>query len=279
MTYTGIYINLDRSTERRAVMEDQLTRLGLRDRYQRFSAVEGNQLGLRTSLTDSQIGCFTSHHRVLKENLGSQRHLHVVEDDAVFSSRMETVINHLISSKFIDQFDILCLDTTIDRKLFRETKEIYDACVARDEQGNIAKIRYRTIDYIAGPASYLVNASSIKKLISIYDEAFAGGPEHCFDMTLAHKRLSGAIRIEALFPFVSSVRLGVTTTSPGRKYDDISVLAMNMARHSFFVDCDMPRLLDYAENALPPTTRDPHFRLLSRVFAFVVTPQYKKLIP
>ena len=63
MTYTGIYINLDRSTERRAVMEDQLTRLGLQDRYARFSAVDGNQLGLRTSLTDSQIGCFTSHHR------------------------------------------------------------------------------------------------------------------------------------------------------------------------------------------------------------------------
>ena len=48
-------------------MEDQLTRLGLRDRNERFSALDGNpvrpQLGLRTSLTDSQIGCFASHHR------------------------------------------------------------------------------------------------------------------------------------------------------------------------------------------------------------------------
>jgi hypothetical protein len=98
-------------------------------------------------------------------------------------------------------------------------------------------------------------------------------------MTPAYSKRVGAVQIGCLFPFVTSIRLGVTTTSPGRQYDDISVLAMKMARHSFFVDCDMPRLLDYAEKMLPPTPRDPHFRLLSRVFAFVITPQYKKLIP
>ena len=46
MSYTA-YINLDRSLERRERMEAQLARLGLTNRYRRFSASAGNTLGFR----------------------------------------------------------------------------------------------------------------------------------------------------------------------------------------------------------------------------------------
>jgi hypothetical protein len=41
LPYIGRYINLDRSPERRAVLETMLNGLGVADRYQRFAAVDG----------------------------------------------------------------------------------------------------------------------------------------------------------------------------------------------------------------------------------------------
>ena len=44
MSCAGFYINLDRATDRRKEMEAQLAKFGLADRYQRFSASDGNSL-------------------------------------------------------------------------------------------------------------------------------------------------------------------------------------------------------------------------------------------
>src|SRR5258708_15667754 len=85
--YRGFYINLDRSPERRGEVEAQLKRFGLEHRYRRFPAADGNVLNVpNPRLTNAEIGCFTSHYLVLKENLDSRTHLHIVEDDVVFST-------------------------------------------------------------------------------------------------------------------------------------------------------------------------------------------------
>jgi hypothetical protein len=45
--YHGLYINLDRSPERRRNMEDQLAACGLSDIYARFPAVDGKTVPFR----------------------------------------------------------------------------------------------------------------------------------------------------------------------------------------------------------------------------------------
>jgi hypothetical protein len=280
VSYTGIYINLDRSIERRAAMEAELARHGLGDRYRRFPAADGNILGLPTSLTDSEMGCFTSHYLVVRDNRDCATHLHVVEDDAMFSRLTDRMIRHVVSSNLMGRYDILFLDSVIDPLQeglpFREYKELYDNCIIRDEHGNVAKVNFTPIEYVGTASSYLVNSNSIGKLLSVYDEALAGGPKDAVDTMIRKKGQAGAIRVGCLFPFLTSIRLdGITSTITGRKSDDLSALAMNLSRHSFFVDCDIRALLDYAEKVLPPTT-DPHYRLLGRVLGFSLTSDFHK---
>jgi len=280
VSYTGIYINLDRSTERRAAIEAELAQYGLAARYRRFAAADGNILGLPTSLTDSETGCLTSHYLAVKDNHDCPTHLHVVEDDAMFSRLTDRMIRHVIASNLIDRYDILFLDSVIDPLQeglpFREYKELYDKCIIRDERGNVAKVNFTPIEYVATSTSYLVNSRSIGKLLSVYDKALAGGPKEAVDTMIRNKGQAGAIRVGCLFPFLTSIRLdGIASTITGRKSDDLSALAMNLSRHSFFVGCDIRALLDYAEKVLPPTT-DPHYRLLSRVLGFSLTSEFRK---
>src|SRR5215467_4599783 len=104
MSYVGYYLNLDRSPERRAEIEAQLVRHGLSVRYQRFPATEGNGLAFpNPHLTDGQIGCFTSHYRVLDANVHSRSYIHIVEDDVVFSKYTNPVITDILSKKYMEK--------------------------------------------------------------------------------------------------------------------------------------------------------------------------------
>jgi GR25 family glycosyltransferase involved in LPS biosynthesis len=281
VSYAGIYINLDRSTGRRAAMESQLARHGLADRYQRFSAADGNTLGLPTSLSNSEMGCLISHYLVCRDNLETGKHLHVVEDDVMFSRAMDKTIGLIVASGLMDKYDILFLDTVVDPLAgglpFREYKALYDQCIIRDERGNATKVNFKSIEYIATSTSYLLNCRSIKKILSVYDGVLAGGAKDAVDIMLRKKGQSGALRVGCLFPFLTSIRLDdVTSTITGRNSDDRSALAINLARHSFFIDCDMHALLDYAEKVRPPPATEPHYRLLSRLLRFMISPEFHK---
>lgn len=281
VSYTGIYINLDRSTGRRTAMESQLARYGLADRYRRFSAADGNTLGLPGSLSNSELGCLISHYLICRDNLGTSNHLHVVEDDVMFSRSMDKTIGFIVGSGLIDKYDILFLDTVIDPLAgglpFRDYKTLYDHCIIRDASGNVTKVNFKAIEYIATSTSYLLNCHSIKKVLSVYDGVLAGGARDAVDIMLRKKGQSGALRVGCLFPFLTSIRLDdVTSTITGRSSDDLSAIAVNLARHSFFVDCDMQALLAYAEKALPPLPTEPHHRLLSRLLGFMMSPAFHK---
>lgn len=262
-------------------MEAQLARHGLANRYRRFSAADGNTLGVSTSLSNSEMGCLTSHYLVCRENLEAREHLHVVEDDVMFSGAMDKTIGLIVTSGLIDKYDILFLDTVINPFAggfpFREYKALYDQCVIRDERGNATKVNFKAIEYIATSTSYLLNYRSIKKVLSVYDGVVAGGPKNAVDIMLRKKGQSGALRVGCLFPFLTSIRLDdVASTITGRSSDDLSALVINLARHSFFVDCDIHALLDYAEKVLPPPATQPHSRLLSRLVGFMMTPEFRK---
>ena len=281
LSYTGIYINLDRSTGRRAAMESQSARHGLADRYRRFSAADGNTLGLSTSLANGEIGCLISHYLACRDNADASRPLHVVEDDVMFSGVMDKTIGLIVSSGLLDKYDILFLDTVINPLQavlpFREWKALYDRCISRDERGTVTKVNFRPIEYVATSTSYLLNHRSIKKVLSVYDGVLAGGPKDAVDIMIRKKGLAGTLRVGCLFPFLTSIRLDdVTSTIAGRGSDDRSALAVNLLRHSFFVDCDIPALLDLAEKVLPPPATQPHDRLLGRLLGFMISPEFHR---
>ncbi len=283
MSYAGVYINLDRSAGRRAAMEVEMARYGLHDRYRRFPGADGNVLGVPTALTDSEMGCLTSHYLVLKEHLDSPTHLHVLEDDAMLSSVMHGTVSYLIASAAIDKYDLLFLDSVGDPfgdgglQYVRQAKRAYDDCIKRNAQGNVELLRLVRTEYIGASTSYLINRESTRKLLAVYDQALADGAKVPVDLLIRNKGREGALRVGCVFPFLTSVRLDeVETTITGRASDAASVVAINLLRHSFFVERDASRLLALAERLLPPASSEPHQQLLERLLGVYITPVFRE---
>ena len=86
---SGVYINLDRATERRAQIERQLDALALPFELRRLPAVDGSaRKDLPAHLTAAQYGCWLSHLAALENSLASEEHLYVLEDDALLSAAL-----------------------------------------------------------------------------------------------------------------------------------------------------------------------------------------------
>ncbi|HWG78656.1 MAG TPA: glycosyltransferase family 25 protein [Stellaceae bacterium] len=289
MSYTGFYINLDRSADRRAQIEAQLAKHKLEHAYARFKAADGNALDLpNPHLKTGEMGCFTSHYLVMKKNLDSPKHLHIVEDDVIFSSRAEEVIRATIDNGGIDGYDLVFTDTYIPINVdaFRLYKELYDRSVVRDPAGAIVNAAFSVIDLsgrlFATTSSYLVNAKSIRKLYNVYTKEITNSPRVPIDLLIRNKAAQGIIKVGCIFPFVTSIRLNgdLDTTIAGRagigRYDKLTVLAGDIARHSFFIDGDIAKCRDYAGKLLPPDG-DAHRALLTSLLGFALGPGYQAI--
>src|SRR5580658_3016299 len=101
MSYVGRYINMDRSTERRRALEARFAALGCADRYTRFAAVEGDKVDRGQSpLSPGEYGCFMSHYHCIRESMGQDTHLHIVEDDVVFGPNSIPLLDQTLEDSF-----------------------------------------------------------------------------------------------------------------------------------------------------------------------------------
>ncbi len=289
MSYLGYYINLDRSRDRRAWIEAQLAAHDLTQAYTRFKAADGNTLNLpNPHLRSGEMGCFTSHYLLMKKTMERAEHLHVVEDDVLFSRHVDKVIRATIAAGELARYDIIFTDTyvPINVDAFRMYKELYDRSVMRDAEGNVADAAFSVIDLagrlFATTSSYLVNGKSIRKLYNVYTKEISNGPQGPIDLLIRNKAAQGIIKVGCIFPFVTSVRLdhGGETTIGDRKsigrHDELTVLAGDIARQSFFIEADLGRLREAAARSLP-LPQDSHSRLLTDILGFALTGKYQSI--
>jgi GR25 family glycosyltransferase involved in LPS biosynthesis len=281
VTYTGFYINLDDSADRRAEIEAELARFGLQGRYRRFSGARGNVLGFSNPrLSDSEIGCFTSHYLLLKDSIDLGAHIHVLEDDVVLSRFTENALHWVIKSGTLDQFDVIFTDTFVTplNLEYRYCKELYDRSVDYDDRGIIADVRLSVVKHIAGTSSYIVNRNSIPKLLGLCEQELKYGAAWPLDLTIRTWTDGAKLRTGALFPFTTSVRLDRTlnTTLPGRRQNDLTIAAAWLGRHSFFVERDISALRAEADRLLELPSGDPHHQLLAHILAFSLTNAFQE---
>ncbi|MDR3448358.1 MAG: glycosyltransferase family 25 protein [Alphaproteobacteria bacterium] len=283
MKYTGFYINLDRSPERRKAIEDELARNSLAS-YARFAASNGNEMKFpNPHLKDGEIGCFTSHHRLLKENAASAQPLHVIEDDIILSPQTGQVLNWAIESSQLAKFDILYTDVAIPllNDACQEYKNYYDATVTRDASGKIEKVIFSAVDMqhliFGSTCSYLVNPHSIGKLAALYEKELQTGATLPIDLFIRKLCQEGAIKVGCLFPFVTSIRPeSCFATTMESRFDALPAMAANMLRHSFFVGCDWGQCLAAAQIFPQPAADDIHRQLMLRLLGYSLMPGYKK---
>lgn len=115
------YINLDRATGRRAFMERQGERLGLT--LERVRAVEAGDVpademrrlaaSWERDLSGGEVGCFLSHRAEWERVVRERRPALILEDDAVLSRRLPSVLAQIAS---IEGADLLNLEDTGRRR-------------------------------------------------------------------------------------------------------------------------------------------------------------------
>src|SRR5262245_17466112 len=110
--FAGIYLNLDRSTERRAAPEAQLRERGL-DFSQRYSAIDGTTLPAAPPLTPGELGCLRSHLAALEHAASQTTPTHILEDDILLSRRLASDAARIVQSGVLDRFDIVFTDTLV----------------------------------------------------------------------------------------------------------------------------------------------------------------------
>jgi len=279
--YAAFYINLDRSSDRRNQIENEIVRHGHGHIYKRFSAADGNLFKLpNQGLTPGEMGCLLSHLFLLQQRLDSDAHVHVVEDDAVFSRFTVPTIAAAVQTGMIDHFDVLFTDSFVQpaSREYREYKQLFDRSVERDASGTVVRVHPTIVNYHSATASYIVNRRSIPKLIDLLVRSLAGGATIPIDLAIRNAAAKGEIRIGCLFPFVTTFRIDgiVENTIDRRPNDLLSRLLLQLGRHSFFVDCHHRALCELAHGLLlhpdprpePASGDDPHKRLLDQIIAF-----------
>lgn len=275
MAYRGYYINLDRSHERRAAMEAQLARLGLAQRYQRFAAVDGQQAGdISGVLTANELGCFTSHYNLLQQHRDATEHLHIIEDDAVLAKRIAWFMEWVINSGMLDDNDLLFTDMGVPPEIhfYREARSRYESNIRRAKDGTAIDVRVSTVAYFACTSSYLVNGRSIGRICDLLGRELENGPRCPIDLLIRDKVADGALRARCLFPFLTTIDpAGFESTITRDDRDQLSARAMDLLRHSFFVECDLTATLALVDQSLPAPSAGLHARLLARVLGFMTS--------
>jgi GR25 family glycosyltransferase involved in LPS biosynthesis len=129
MTFVGYYINLNRDSGRRQVMETTASRLSLP--LQRIPAIDCRSLGPhwpagfqphryrheRWTLRSFEIAVFESHRKAWSQFLASEHRLGLIlEDDLCFSREFPKVLGSL--SRHPDRFDIVRLCHSIQSRRF-----------------------------------------------------------------------------------------------------------------------------------------------------------------
>lgn len=286
MDYLGFYINLDRSPQRKEEIEAQLARLHLLSQYSRFPAVDGNLLNLeRSSLRAGEIGCFNSHYQLLEKNLTSTLYLHIMEDHVILSRALKPTLQLLFDSDLLDNFDIIFTDTFLPFDLFeiRAYKTLFNNVVEKDKSGRIILVKeYSVIDlktrFVASMSSFLVHKNAIVKLHNLLHEEMKLGPRTPIDLFMRDKIHEGKISAGCIFPFITSIQLDhiFKTTIPNRYECNLSVLALLLLRHSFFIDCDWAKCNRLINDYFSPSVKeDLHHTVLSRVFDFVLSDRFR----
>jgi GR25 family glycosyltransferase involved in LPS biosynthesis len=284
--YSGLYINLDRSPERRAAFEKQLSELGLQSRYGRFPSVDGRQIDTsRTQLRPGEVGLFLSHCRALESARNRGSCVHVLEDDALLSEHVVPVVSDAVATDVFQQYDLLFTDMMIHCHIafLKSVKSEFDQIAPRPRPLRFNQLRLIDLSQVfyAGSQSYVVGARSIDKVISVYREEIAKGPTIPVDIFLQQQVLSGRLRAACLFPFITSFRLEDVMTSTIEHETDASSQASEMVmavlRYLFFVNADLAHAQRVLDAATRPNRKpaDERHALITQATEFVLSDDFQ----
>ncbi len=279
--FSGRYINLDRSSDRRARLEQQLRALGIEHAYSRFPAIDGlHATGGPGAISPREYGCFASHLQLLREARSSPAHLHVLEDDTLLSTEVLPVTSQLIEQGVLDEFDLLYTDVfvswdplqiaSLERVRLKNTH--VDPRTGQESLKGVTVFDLRRKG-LACTSSYVVSQRSLGRMTELLEGVMLAGPTRPVDLVLRDFVDTGVLKAACIVPFVTSVALELAAGSTIRGDlvgPELSRLACTVVRHTFFVRPDWAMIDRILERHFPPQELTPRRRAVSRMMDFFV---------
>ena len=233
--YRGYFINLARSRSRRAALVRHLADIGVAARYERVEAVDGRAVAadFPSRLDPGSLGVWLSHEALLRAGRPADRHLHLVEDDTIFSRRAARTLD-VVLRQADDQlnWDLLFTEILVPFSvpMFREFAEKV-AVHARSKR--YALLDLAGIDF-AGATSFFINRNAIEKYAALIAGKWSLGVP--IDLFIRQLVRDGVLRAYVTVPFLTSISISAASTVRGRLTRSRRVCGV--LRRAFFEDAD-----------------------------------------
>jgi hypothetical protein len=272
----GFYINLDRSEDRRAVLESRLAELGLTERFSRIPAVDGRASSVRPDITmRSELGCYLSHLDAIRAGAASGRWTHIIEDDVVISRFMEPVLDVVLSTPQYERFDLILTNCGLglDTNVVSTFRDIYDRSVQVGDDGRVNSVNSVSVAYLNGleffsAASYLINPASIGRVMALLDTELDRAPFTAIDAVYQDLARQRALTIGVTIPFLTlpddfGLASTIRARSPWRTAHYVIAAAL-------FADRDIQALEALLNGLETGVTDSPTRSLITRAFGYAI---------
>lgn len=206
-----MYINLDRATERRESLEQNIRDANFSSawRVHRFPAVQATSdqvAKMPGSASGNLKGNWLSHIGCMWQSIsnGWRGHLLIAEDDAKFSSIAENVVNLAVNQLPADSWDIIFLDLIIGRAIdMPYFFSLRQSCAMNDNRSVIVNMNWLHDRFaLTGAGAYIVNNAS---LIKIFNQFNVDEISIAYDVILRHLIMKDIVKAVAVFPFPVTV--------------------------------------------------------------------------
>ena len=165
--YKGYYINLADSTQRRELIEQQIAVCGASHLYERFEAVQGEgtkKVDDPSYFTAREEACLRSHLQILQANLDTDKHIHILEDDAILHKNHHKIVSKLLE-QMPEKWDILYTGATFTYFQNRPSPLLnLHSTYSQSSQLNVFNTKAFKME---GAYSYIVNKNSVHKIYTL----------------------------------------------------------------------------------------------------------------
>lgn len=272
--YRGYFLNLERNEQRRNSLLRNLAEVGATARYDRWEAVDGRAAAKDhpTKLDPGNLGLWLSHERLL-QSAPSDKHIHILEDDAVLGQNAVAVLDGMLAhlETSLPTWDLMFTDTFVPPRtdvfvMFLQNMREYA------QTGSFAVVDLANIPF-ACTTSMLINKSSIQKYLALLSGNWSQGrPIDLFIRDLVSKR---KLRAHVVLPFVTTIS-AESNNSDIRGDMDRSRRVCDMLRRGLFQDANLEALLTEIRQLTTGAKIEPLVNLYLNAETFMLSDQWQK---
>ena len=273
--YQGFFINLDRNEKRRQALMQHLEEMGAASRYQRVAAVDGRAVlhQYPTNINPGQLGLWLSHIKLLEAASGSDAHLHIIEDDAIFSTHAVNSFDALLAEADVTfgDWDLIFTDVLVPPTDLRFFLTASLAMEKIEQVGGQALVNLQSYGFSC-TSSFFLNKRSIAKYANLISDTWTLGLH--IDIYIRKLVEKGMLKAYLTVPFLTSVsRDSLQSDILGGEVNR-SLAVLDAYRRTFFQNADLQSLDAELEELIKGATHSPMRNSYLKAFFFCLSSQF-----